>query len=89
MPLPPLSDCGVRPRRSAAVSRTRSGVESLVGAVRHELGHRELAAVVRAEHPELVAALLHGYLMALDGVYSCRLGIKQHDPHVASGVVDE
>jgi hypothetical protein len=28
----------------------------LIGIVRRELGRRELAAVVRAEHPELAAA---------------------------------
>jgi hypothetical protein len=61
----------------------------LVGAVRRELGRRELAAVVRAEHPELTAALLRGYLVALDGICSCCLRIEQHGPHVAGGVVDE
>ena len=54
-----------------------------------ELGHRELPAAVHAEHPELEAALLYSYLMALDGIRSCRLGIKQHDPHIAGGIVDE
>ena len=62
----------------------------LVGVVRRELGRHELAVVVRAEHPKLAAALLlHSCLMALDGVCSCRLGIEQHGPHVASGIVDE
>ena len=62
----------------------------LVSAIRGEVDRRELVAVVRAEHPELVAALLlHGCLMALDGVCSCRLGIEQHDPQVAGGIVDE
>lgn len=61
----------------------------LVGAIRCELCCCELATVDRAEHLELVAALLHGCLVALDGICSYRLGIKQHDPHVAAGIVDE
>ena len=61
----------------------------LVGAVRRELSCREFTAVVRAEHTEFAAALLRGCLVALDGIRSCRLGIKQHDPHIAGGVVDE
>ena len=62
----------------------------LVGVVRRELGRCELATVVRAEHPELAAALLlRGCLVALDGVRSCCLGIQQHGPHIAGGVVDE
>ena len=61
----------------------------LVGAVRHELVCCELVAIVRAEHLELAAVLLRGCLMALDGVCSCCLGIEQHDPHVAGGIVDE
>jgi hypothetical protein len=62
----------------------------LVGAVRRELSYHEFAAIVRAEHPELVATLLlRGYLVALDGIRSCRLGIEQHDPHIVGGVIDE
>ena len=62
----------------------------LVGTVRRELSCREFTVVVRAEHPELAAALLlRGCLVALDGVRSCRLRIEQHGPHIAGGVVDE
>jgi hypothetical protein len=56
----------------------------LVSAIR-----RELAAVVRVEHSEFAVALLRGCLMALDGVCNCCLGIKQHDPNVVGGVIDE
>jgi hypothetical protein len=61
----------------------------LVGAVCHELSCRELATVVRAEHPELVATLLRGYLVALDGACSCHFGVEQLSPHIAGGVIDE
>ena len=62
----------------------------LVSAVHHELSCREFAVVVCAEHPDLAASLLlRGCLVVLDGVRSCCLGIEQHDPHIAGGVVDE
>ena len=89
MSLPPPSDCGARPRRPATVNRVRVALNPLVGAICGEVGRRELAAVVCAQHLELAAALLCGCLMALDGVCSCRLGIEQHGPHVAGGIVDE
>ena len=62
----------------------------LIGIVRRELSYHEFAAVVRAEHPELAAALLlRGCLVALDGVRNCYLGIEQHGPHIVGGIVDE
>lgn len=65
-------------------------LNSLVGVVRHKLSRYELAAVVHAEHTELpTTLLLHGYLVALDGVYSSCLGVKQHGPHVVGVVVNK
>ena len=62
----------------------------LIGVVRRKLSYREFAAIVRAKHPELVAAqLLHGCLMALDGIRSCCLGSEQLSPHIAGGIIDE
>ena len=64
--------------------------DPLIGAIRHELSCCEFTIIVHAEHPKLAAALLlHGCLVALDGVHNCCLGIEQHGPHIAGGVVDE
>jgi hypothetical protein len=64
-------------------------LDALVSAVCRELSHRELAAVVRAQHTELAATLLRSGLMTLDGVRSSCLGVKEDRPHVAGDVVDE
>jgi hypothetical protein len=62
----------------------------LIGIVRCEHSHRELIVVVCAEHSELAATLLLcGCMVALDGVYSCRLGVEQHDPPVAGDIINE
>ena len=62
----------------------------LIDVVRRKLYRLELIIVVRVEHPKLAAALLlHGCLVALDGVRSSCLGIEQHGPHIVGGVIDE
>jgi hypothetical protein len=59
-------------------------------AVRGELSRRELAAVVRAQHPKLAPTLvLRGRLNVLDGIRHSSLGPKKNHPHIPIDVVDE
>jgi hypothetical protein len=65
-------------------------LNALIRVVRRELNHREFAAVVGAQHAQLVAALrLRSDLHTPDGVHNLSLAAKDHHPHVAGEVIDE
>jgi hypothetical protein len=73
-----------------AVRRGVVELNTLICAVRREFNRCEFAAVVGAQHAQLVAALrLRSGLRAPDGVRSLSLAVKDHNPHVAGEVVDE
>jgi hypothetical protein len=73
-----------------AVRRGLVALNTLIRAVRREFSHREFAAVVGAQHAQLVAALrLRSGLRVPDGVRSLSLAAKDHNPQVAGEVIDE
>jgi hypothetical protein len=64
--------------------------DPLIGAIGDELDPRKLSSNVGPELRKLTVALaFHHGLDALDGVGRIRLGRQEHDPHVASCIINE